>query len=101
MDPRLDRTERRTAVRRRHLSVAGERHADARFAQTEPVYRKCPLCGSSRITLATEDITARGPDGREIEVKIRRWACPKCGERFLTRAGSRQLDLALGLEPSK
>ncbi len=77
-------------------STSSSRARD-RFDQTEPAYRNCPLCDSPDIKLGSERLTVSGHDGKHIRVQVRRWACPDCGERFLTQDSRRRLDLALGL----
>jgi len=32
-----------------------------------------------------------------VSIRVGRWACPDCGERFLTSDSRRRLDAALGL----
>ena len=70
--------------------------ASARSARIETVYTVCPLCGSTDIDLGKETITVSRKAG-ECRVNLERWACPQCGERFLTERARRKLDVALRL----
>ena len=63
------------------------------------MYSDCPLCGSPAIKLGSERLNLSRRDGEEVTIRVRRWACPDCGERLLTRDARRQLDLALSLQP--
>jgi len=64
---------------------------------SRPCYSSCPLCGSADIRLGTETLTVARPDGEAVKVPVRRWACPACGERFLTDESREKLDAALAL----
>jgi YgiT-type zinc finger domain-containing protein len=79
-------------------SITSSSRANVRSPRTEPSYRTCPLCGSDGIKLGYEEITVRGRSGDEVRVRVRRWACPGCGERFLTEQSRREIDAAAGLE---
>lgn len=58
---------------------------------------RCPLCGCPEIKLGFEHVDVRRRAGKNVGLRVRRWACPKCGERFLTADARRQIDAALGL----
>jgi uncharacterized protein with PIN domain len=68
-----------------------------RSDRAEPVYERCPLCGSPRIKLGFEHVDVPRRTGKSVALRVRRWACPKCGERFLTANARRQIDAALAL----
>lgn len=67
--------------------------------QTARRFDWCPLCTSNRIRLGKEKIAVSSPHSEKIELVVERWACPKCGEKFLTDASRRRMDLKLGLKP--
>ncbi len=73
--------------------------AKGRSARTDPVYRNCPLCQSPDIKLGSERLNLSRRDGSKVAVRVRRWGCPDCGERFLTGDSRRRLDHVLGLQP--
>ena len=74
--------------------------AKGRSAATERRYERCPLCGCPEIRLGVEVMRVSGPHGKTVEVRLRRWACPDCQERFPTSDSRRRLDDALGLNPA-
>ncbi len=81
--------------------VARRERRTAASTRTGRRYQRCPLCGSPRIALGREMLQVETKAGRgrlpEVEIAVRRWACPDCGERFLTPEARRELDAALGL----
>jgi hypothetical protein len=56
------------------------------------------LCGSPEIALGAEQLTLSRRDGKRVRVRVRRWSCPNCREKFLTADSRRHLDAALGLK---
>jgi hypothetical protein len=85
------------SVRAMQTSTFSSR-AKGRSARAEPVYDKCPLCGSPDIKLGFERVEIERRPAQRIDLRVRSWACPKCGERFLTASARHQIDAALGLE---
>ncbi|NOT00494.1 MAG: YgiT-type zinc finger protein [Phycisphaerales bacterium] len=69
--------------------------ANGRSRPEQRVYRHCPLCGRDRIKLVNERLTVRDGTGRDVEVRVRCWTCPDCGERFLTPESRQKLDAAV------
>jgi len=74
--------------------------ASDRRRQSEPRYTRCPLCESPDIQLGTERPTVARRNTQSVKLSVRRWACPACGERFLTSESRRRLDNAAGLGPA-
>jgi YgiT-type zinc finger domain-containing protein len=88
------------ASMKRKKSSTSSSQAKDRSGHRDPEYRACPLCGSRKIALGTEQLTV-DRRGRQVSVQVERWACPNCGERFLTGESRRRLDIAAGLVPAR
>ena len=71
--------------------------ASGRSHPSERVYRRCPLCDGPNIKLSTERLTLSRRDGKDVRIRVRRWLCSDCQERFLTPDSRRRIDIALGL----
>jgi YgiT-type zinc finger domain-containing protein len=58
------------------------------------------MCGSSRIKLGSETLhIKRGKTS--VRVAVRRWACPACGEKFLTAASRGKIDAMIMKKPNR